>query len=568
MKKILLVILLIFALAAVFVACDPIEPQTGHQHSFESKWTYDADSHWHKATCEHTDETLGKTSHNMIAVPGDTRLECNICGYSKQGTNITPDPKPHEHNFATELSADENGHWYAATCEHTTEIKDYAPHSYVDGVCTVCGWWSSATEVLFSNLSKSDIWNYTVFFDDINIGSVNLLSEGLEHPDFVVSGELSLNMDSDGQIEGCGCFQTEGLSLKAVVKAGVVYACGDGTFVRCELDELLKQNDIDLQDYIDKLNTNTQTIREYVEKVQNYVNALPLDAVIGDEMLSSLVKLDETKTTDELSVYYVDTEVLRSINQTLATTKVDAYVNSMLSKLSDTPLGSLLGNDVYALPNKVRSLLSKSIGQTMLDLRLNNYSLDELLDQINQLIATYYPDDKINTIDELLASKDVDLKGMTVKEALIAASMFSPEYLWNKYQEDEDKKISAIEISEKLTEMVDAYADKTIYQILALDDAGITADYIKTLVDGSADLLDDCVTLELYVDADGVLRQISLSVSASDVTYEQAEIEQIRQLLSSVHGSVTLKLDCELEQDYSQVIEQVDEYYTSQDNNA
>ena len=52
----------------------------------------------------------------------------------------TPDPEPeaHEHTFATEYSKDAENHWFAATCEHTSEVKDLAAHSYTNGVC-VCG---------------------------------------------------------------------------------------------------------------------------------------------------------------------------------------------------------------------------------------------------------------------------------------------------------------------------------------------------------------------------------------------------------------------------------------------
>lgn len=36
----------------------------------------------------------------------------------------------HEHTFSTEWTTSESGHWHAATCEHTTEKEDWAPHSF------------------------------------------------------------------------------------------------------------------------------------------------------------------------------------------------------------------------------------------------------------------------------------------------------------------------------------------------------------------------------------------------------------------------------------------------------
>ena len=69
----------------------------------------------------------------------------------------TDDEKPpvHEHTYATEWSKNETEHWHAATCEHTSERKDVAEHTWSEGevttaateeadgvntfVCTVCG---------------------------------------------------------------------------------------------------------------------------------------------------------------------------------------------------------------------------------------------------------------------------------------------------------------------------------------------------------------------------------------------------------------------------------------------
>ena len=66
----------------------------------------------------------------LVALENDTPVD----------PDPTPDPEPeaHEHTFATEYSKDAENHWFAATCEHTSEVKDLAAHSYTNGVC-VCG---------------------------------------------------------------------------------------------------------------------------------------------------------------------------------------------------------------------------------------------------------------------------------------------------------------------------------------------------------------------------------------------------------------------------------------------
>ncbi|MDE6274049.1 MAG: leucine-rich repeat domain-containing protein [Clostridiales bacterium] len=50
----------------------------------------------------------------------------------------------HDHTFATEWTKTEYEHYYAATCEHSTEKKDVGGHRLVDGTCSVCGYTKDA----------------------------------------------------------------------------------------------------------------------------------------------------------------------------------------------------------------------------------------------------------------------------------------------------------------------------------------------------------------------------------------------------------------------------------------
>ncbi len=68
----------------------------------------------------------------------------------------------HEHTFASEWTSDETNHWYAATCEHTTEVSGKAEHNFGDYVsnndatteadgtktrkCSVCGCEDTVTD--------------------------------------------------------------------------------------------------------------------------------------------------------------------------------------------------------------------------------------------------------------------------------------------------------------------------------------------------------------------------------------------------------------------------------------
>ena len=133
-----------------------------HEHSFAADWSKDATNHWHAATCEHKNEVKDKAAHTWDAgkvtkEPTETEAgvktyTCTVCGQT-QTKEIAK--LPHTHTFANAWSKDENSHWHAATCEHKSEVKDKAAHSWgvgkittpateeTEGVktytCTVCG---------------------------------------------------------------------------------------------------------------------------------------------------------------------------------------------------------------------------------------------------------------------------------------------------------------------------------------------------------------------------------------------------------------------------------------------
>lgn len=550
-RKILFIVLLVFALSFTFVACEEVQ----HQHTFDTEWSSDSVNHWHKATCCDTDEADGKAPHSFSPVIEGNIERCDVCGYSRNvidNPNPNPEPKPHEHSYATELSADETNHWYAATCEHESEVKGLSKHEYFDGICKQCGWWSSATDVLLANLSKSDVWSYPVFFNNVRVNSVNLLSDGIEHADIVVSGELKLSLSPIG-ISGYGYIEADGCAYKAVVDYNVVYACHDDTFFRFDLQDLLKQNGVDVKGLLDELNANTQQIREYIDQIKNATANLPIDGVIVDTLFESLVKVDEEKSTDSLTVYVADVELLRQLNLTLATITVDQYVNAFLAQLDGTPLGVLLGNTIDGLPDRVYSLLNNPIWQTTTELWEKDFRLDDLFNQLNGLIAEYYPDDKVNTIDELVETLGIDLsdiakrfgvniKKLTVKQLVESCSLFSPETLWNMAQEDDSTKISAEAISNQVKEYTQAYADKTVYDIIVAGNGEYVADDVKALVENVADWLEENVSIEFYVDADKTLQQVIIDVDGQ---------------------TLTLKRNGKLQQDYSDIIDYIYENYVT-----
>ena len=55
--------------------CDVCAYEVGHTHTYASEWSTDETSHWHAATCTHTDEKSDLSLH----VDADTNGECDVC---------------------------------------------------------------------------------------------------------------------------------------------------------------------------------------------------------------------------------------------------------------------------------------------------------------------------------------------------------------------------------------------------------------------------------------------------------------------------------------------------------
>ena len=150
-----------------YTATEVIE-NLAHTHKFATDWTKDETHHWHAATCGH-DVTDSKAEHTFgnwtttkeatEEAEGSKERTCTVCEYK---VTESIEKLDHTHKFATDWTKDETNHWYAATCEHTTEVSGKAEHSFGNWTttkeateeetgtrersCTVCGY--TATEVI------------------------------------------------------------------------------------------------------------------------------------------------------------------------------------------------------------------------------------------------------------------------------------------------------------------------------------------------------------------------------------------------------------------------------------
>ncbi len=124
MKKIVCLLFCLVMALSVLAACTP-----EHEHTFDTKWMNDAAEHWHQATCEHTEEVADKAPHEDAN--GDDI--CDVCGYIAE----------HEHTYETTWSWNETTHYHKNSCGHADVEKyrsDIAAHvdNNNDSICDVC----------------------------------------------------------------------------------------------------------------------------------------------------------------------------------------------------------------------------------------------------------------------------------------------------------------------------------------------------------------------------------------------------------------------------------------------
>ncbi len=156
--------------------------------------------------------------------------------------NKTPE-QPHTHTYADAWSFDEDGHWYAATCEHTDEKANTGVHvdEQNDGVCDVCGYGSDHEHTFASEWSNDaeNHWHASDCGHDVkdalgahadenndDVCDVCGQSGGCEHP---VNAEAWLS-DAEGHWHSATCTHTVKLDAQAHVDEDNDGACDTCTW--------------------------------------------------------------------------------------------------------------------------------------------------------------------------------------------------------------------------------------------------------------------------------------------------------------------------------------------------
>ncbi len=122
----------------------------------------------------------------------------------------------HEHTFSKQWSNDETYHWHAATCEHTSEVRDKAEHTFANGVCTVCSYRQPTAGL-----------TYTLSYDGYKY-SVSGIGTATEKNIFIPSEYNGMPVTGIGSYAFDGC-----TSIASVTIPSSVTSIGESAFNNC-----------------------------------------------------------------------------------------------------------------------------------------------------------------------------------------------------------------------------------------------------------------------------------------------------------------------------------------------
>ncbi len=157
-----------------------IIPATDHE--WDTGWTSDGKTHWHKCLHKGCDARKDETGHTPVTDKGKAATcteagltdgsHCSVCGYilTKQETI------PANHTWNTEWSTDGTKHWHKCTADGCTAIQDEGEHTAGKPVkenekpaqvgkagsydivvcCSVCGWEMSRETVTTDPLPEKE----------------------------------------------------------------------------------------------------------------------------------------------------------------------------------------------------------------------------------------------------------------------------------------------------------------------------------------------------------------------------------------------------------------------------
>ena len=125
-------------------------PTSTHVHTYDmNNWTYDENSHWHAATCEHTDLKIDVAEHELTdwadTADGGSERHCVICEYVEEKTI----EEKFDEILKFELNDDGESYKVVRDSDAYSEYSTiYIPEKHCDKPVTVIGEWA------FTSLKK------------------------------------------------------------------------------------------------------------------------------------------------------------------------------------------------------------------------------------------------------------------------------------------------------------------------------------------------------------------------------------------------------------------------------
>ena len=115
------------------------------KHEFSAEWSTDETCHWHACTAKKHTDTTEKLPHEFNdgvvttepteETEGVRTFTCKTCGYSYI-KKIEVLPHTHKYDMNAWVNTEESGHYRPTTCGHADKTKDFAAHTFDEGVVT------------------------------------------------------------------------------------------------------------------------------------------------------------------------------------------------------------------------------------------------------------------------------------------------------------------------------------------------------------------------------------------------------------------------------------------------
>ena len=115
------------------------------KHEFSAEWSTDETCHWHACTTKKHTDTTEKLPHEFNdgvvttepteETEGVRTFTCKTCGYSYT-KKIEVLPHTHKYDMNAWVNTEESGHYRPTSCGHADKTKDFAAHTFDEGVVT------------------------------------------------------------------------------------------------------------------------------------------------------------------------------------------------------------------------------------------------------------------------------------------------------------------------------------------------------------------------------------------------------------------------------------------------